>query len=38
MKEKYMKRAIELADKGKGFVNPNPVHYLCFMEEWILKK
>lgn len=25
MKEKYMKRAIELADKGKGFVNPNPL-------------
>ena len=25
MKEIYMKRAIELADKGKGFVNPNPL-------------
>jgi len=25
MEEKYMKRAIELADKGKGFVNPNPL-------------
>ncbi|MDO9628935.1 MAG: bifunctional diaminohydroxyphosphoribosylaminopyrimidine deaminase/5-amino-6-(5-phosphoribosylamino)uracil reductase RibD [Acholeplasmataceae bacterium] len=25
MEEKYMKRAIELAEKGKGFVNPNPL-------------
>lgn len=25
MNELYMKRAIELADKGKGFVNPNPL-------------
>ncbi len=25
MEEKYMKRAIELANKGKGFVNPNPL-------------
>lgn len=25
MKEKFMYRAIELAEKGKGFVNPNPL-------------
>lgn len=25
MDEKYMKRAIELANQGKGFVNPNPL-------------
>ena len=25
MEEKYMKRAIELANLGKGFVNPNPL-------------
>lgn len=24
-KEEYMKKAIELADRGKGFVNPNPL-------------
>lgn len=25
MEEKYMKRAIELAQRGRGFVNPNPM-------------